>query len=183
MSTTNYAFIMNSENLYPAICSGELFTGEFHAKIVAVHSMEMAKEEANRFSQEGYAAIDLCGDFDEAAAAEISQVAGESVVVSFMTYLPAELEKLSALSSMNHYGILLLHPSFIGQKDRFVLKSLEFDTYVIGAGSLDEAKILIRELVEDGIDFIELASQFTKDMANELIAELGGKVPVGFAGK
>jgi drug/metabolite transporter (DMT)-like permease len=183
MSITKYAFIMNSESLSPALYAGALETVDFKATFIAVNSLEMAKEEASRFAESGVVQLDLCGDYDLVKAEEIGEFAGKELSVSYMTYLPEELEKLSGLSSMQNYGILLLHKSFDAAKNRLILRAEEFDTYVIGAGSMEQAVFSAKELVEKGIDFIELSSHFSPSMAKELIAKIDGKVPVGFAEK
>lgn len=183
MSIMKYAFIMNSESLNPSVYSGVLETSDFKATFIAVDSLELAKEEAAHFAKSGVGQLDLCGDYDLTMAKEIGEFAGEELSVSYMTYLPEELEKLSSLPSLNHYGILLLHKSFDAAKDRLTLRSEEFDTYVVGVNSMEQAVSAAKELLESGIDFIELSSHFSPAMAKELIAEIEGKVPVGFAGK
>ena len=145
--------------------------------------MDMAKEEASRFEQAGYQELDLCGDFDEAAAKEIQELVGDALSVSFMTYLPEETDKLGALASMENYGILLLHPSFDSAKDRLVLKSEEFNTYVAGVCSLEDAVAVANQMIAEGIHFIELNREFDASMANQLIHHIRGAVPVGFAGR
>ncbi len=182
MATSKYAFIMNSEALTPAVYNGMLLSAEAEACFYAVHSLEMAAETAAGLAAEGVSVIDLCGDYDEAAAGIVQEAVGEQTRVCHMKYLPEELKKLEALESMIHYGIIIMNKSFKNQPARLVMESDEFTTYVAATGSIEEAGAAAAAFVAEGVDFIELSSDFDEQAARTIIGKIEGKVPVGFAG-
>lgn len=179
----NYAFIMNSKSLTPEIYAGSIKSETFNACFYGVNSMKMAANTVQKLASEGFGHIDLCGDFDEAAAEEMQALAGEQTKISNMKYFPEELEKLESLDDMGKYGIIIIDNSFRPDIRNLVMKSDEFDTHIAAVKDLDHACHAAQILVSEGINFIELSSGFNADMTKIIIEKIGGKVPVGFAGK
>ena len=182
MSLVKYAFIMNSQTLTPDFYTGTTQSDSFLASFYAVNSFEMAKKTAAKLANEGYAFIDLCGDYDEAAANAIQKFAGEKTEVAYMKYFPEEMEKMQELESLFDYGIIIIHESFNPEVNHLLLKSDEFMTHIVAVSNLEQACQAAQKFKTEGIDFIELCSDFTAEMAKKIIESVDGQIPVGFAG-
>jgi|GEM_PF-3615280 len=182
METQKYAFIMNSEALTPDTYFGTLDTEGLAASFFGVHSIHMAKDTAKRLAEEGYGRIDLCGDFNVNAGEAVRIAVGGKARVSVMKYFPEEQEKLEGSSSLAKYGIIVMGAGFAGKPGRLVMPSDEFTATICGAGSAEEAMEAAEALVAEGIDFIELSSDFDAELARKIILRIAGKIAVGFAG-
>lgn len=178
-----YLFIMNSDTLTPDTYGGNLRTETIDATFIAVNSMDLACNAAQKLVvQNGIELIDLCGDFDEEKANQIKGFIDADCTIRWVKYREEELQKLASLNSMNPYGIIVRDSGFDGKKHRLLLESQEFNTIALGVADLGQAKEAAKEMVKQGIAFIELSSYFNREMCDAVIHAIDGAVPVGFAG-
>jgi hypothetical protein len=183
MTIMNYAFIMNSQALTPKTYHGKFQSSDRESAFYGVNTFEMAKDFAKELAIKGVERIDLCGDFDERAAKEIQKATGRDTHVAWMNYFPEEVKKVEALESLDHFGFIILDQGAKEGTTKLVMKSAEFTTHIVSADNLANAREAAQKLVEEGIDFIELSSDFDAAMARTIIEKIDGKVPIGFAGK
>ena len=142
----------------------------------------MTRELVKKLDSEGYDLIDMCGDFDDEAVEKLLSITKSDMEILHADYLPAELEKIEALDSLQEYGIVVVMDG-VEETQNFTLKNDACNTYVRFTKDLDAAKAAARELVEQGVYFLELCSFFDKARTLEIIDAIGGKVPVGSCGE
>lgn len=145
-------------------------------------SFEMTRELVKKLDSEGYDLIDMCGDFDDEAVEKLLSITKSDMEILHADYLPAELEKIEALDSLQEYGIVVVMDG-VEETQNFTLKNDACNTYVRFTKDLDAAKAAAKELVEQGVYFLELCSFFDKARTLEIIDAIGGKVPVGSCGE
>ncbi|MCI8648230.1 MAG: hypothetical protein HFE76_15875 [Firmicutes bacterium] len=145
-------------------------------------SFEMTRELVKKLDSEGYDLIDMCGDFDDEAVEKLLSITKSDMEILHADYLPAELEKIEALDSLQEYGIVVVMDG-VEETQNFTLKNDACNIYVRFTKDLDAAKAAAKELVEQGVYFLELCSFFDKARTLEIIDAIGGKVPVGSCGE
>lgn len=176
-----YAFIENVEGASPETYSFVYENAESYNMVAGTSSMEMTAELVKKLDKEGYDLIDMCGDFDDAAVAELSKLVTGKMEITHADYLPEQLAKIEALASLKEYGIVIVMDG-VEETEKFSLKNDACNTYVCFTKDLDAAKAAAKELVADGVYFLELCSYFDKEKTEEVIAAIGEKVPVGSCG-
>lgn len=176
-----YVFIANVPGTSPETYSASYANEESVTSVLGVSSAEMADELVKKYDQEGYDLIDFCGDFDDADVERFLGYVKGTMRITHADYFPEELEKLDALPSMKEYGLIAITRG-IEETQHLLLESRICNTHVRLIKDLDGAKEAAKALVQEGINFIELCSWFHREETKEIIASIGGKVPVGSCG-
>jgi hypothetical protein len=177
-----YAFVMNSGTLNPENYS-VLYEDEGNCYFfTAVSGMDMTRALVMQLAEDGYELIDLCGDYDEEKAQDISNVSGGKLKVNYARYSEEELEKFNALPSNDRYGILVL--GFDLSKDivRLELTSSEYNTYISIVAEEESAVAEAKRMQQEGIHFIELCGYFNAERAEKIRKAVGYKLPIGYCG-
>lgn len=181
MDRFKYAFIMNSKTLTPDTYIGIHENAKNYYLITGVNSVQMAGELARELSEEGFSAIDLCGDFDEEKAAKVADAAGGEVEVRYARYSPFDAKRMDEMDSLGGYGLILMDSS-LSETEWLRMESDEFNTTVAFVHSLESACFAAIKLVEDGINFLEMCRWFDEERAGIVIGAIHGAVPVGYCG-
>jgi len=71
-------------------------------------------------------------------------------------------------------------PDYDRQKDALSLDSKSFSSTIVAVPSLDEACTAADELVNSGVDVIELCGWFWKGWYEKISSHIKNKVPVGY---
>ncbi len=177
-----YVFIANIPGVSPDTYVASYENEESKTIVMGTSSMEVTEEMVKKYDGEGFDLIDLCGDFDDAALEQFSEVVTGDMRLTHADYFPEELEKLDALPSMKEYGIIAITRG-VEKTQELLLESRICNTHVRLIKDLDGAKEAAKSLVAGGINFIELCSWFDKEKTKEIIATIDGKVPVGSCGE
>lgn len=77
------------------------------------------------------------------------------------------------------YGFILRDEGFDGIA-RTELSCHGLVTKVVGVKDFSQALLAAKKLLDEGIDFIELCGDFGEAGCREVIAAVGGQVPVGY---
>lgn len=176
-----FAFIANVAGASPETYSAAFETEEAYNLVAGVDGMDAAREYVKKLAEEGYELINLCGDFDDEITAQLREVAGADVEIQHADYSAEEMAKLEKLQSFKNYGIIIID-STVDAPHQMKIESKECDANVVFVKDLEMAKAAGKELVEKGMDFIELCSWFDKPYMEEIVAATGGKIPVGTCG-
>ena len=176
-----YAFIENVDNASPETYSFVYDNAESSSLVAGTSSFEMTEELVKKLDSEGYDLIDMCGDFDDEAVEKLLSVTKSDMEICHADYLPAELEKIEALESLQEYGIVIVMDG-VEETQSFELKNDACNTYVRFTKDLEAAKAAAKELTEQGVYFLELCSYFDKEKTQAVIDAIDGKVPVGSCG-
>lgn len=177
-----YAFVMNSRSLTPERFS---LTYEHLGNIyyfTAVHGMKMTRELAVTLAAEEYKILDLCGAYDADKAEDVRNAAEGRLDVSYAKYSDEDQARFEALPSADRYGIIVLGFDPAEELVRLKLESEEYNAYIAIAGSEEAAAQAARDMVLDGIHFIELCGYFDRERAEMIAAAAGRKVPIGYCG-
>lgn len=176
-----YAFIENVDNASPETYSFVYDNAESSSLVAGTSSFKMTEELVKKLDSEGYDLIDMCGDFDDEAVEKLLSVTKSGIRILHADYLPAEMEKLEALESLQEYGIVVVMDG-VEETRSFTLESDDCNTYVRFTKDMEAAKAAAKELTEQGVYFLELCSFFDKERTLEIIDAIGGKIPVGSCG-
>jgi len=86
------------------------------------------------------------------------------------------------LQSTSKYGIIVL--SFEPGEDlvKLELTSAEYNTYISIVGKEEMAAQAAKDMVSEGIDFIELCGYFNSEKAEVIAKAIEHKVPLGYCG-
>jgi len=176
-----FAFIINVPGQSPETFSGVYENEESYNLIVGTDNMDMAKEYVARLVSEGYTLFNLCGDFDDEIADRMRAASGEEIRIRNAHYLPAELAKVEALQEFSRYGIIV-QMGGVGDPEEVEVHCEGFDTKAIFVSNQAQAVEAARKLAGEGVHDIELCSWFDRAKTEEIIAAIGGAVPVGTCG-
>ncbi len=151
-------------------------------KVMGIESPEIAENAVKILSKYGIKEYNLCGSFTEDHVEKLESIFGKEYSFKVAKYLPEEEKKLEASESLSNYGIILLEEN---TKDT-VLKELNCpacDTTICFVRDQEAAIEAAKDLVEGGIDFIELCDYFDKVKTEGIIEAIDGAVPIGSAGE
>ena len=179
----DYAFIANSEGLNPGDYHWEYENDEMRFRFCSTHDMETNKKLAKELAASGCQYLDLCGDFNAAMAREIAEAAGGRLTVEYSKFSAEDDAKFNSLTNIHEYGLIIMAEGLAnGKIITHKLVSDEFTTTIALVSNDETAKQAAQDLVNGGIDFIEMCSYFDAAKADEVRAAIGGKVPVGYCG-
>ncbi|MGI6732047.1 MAG: DUF6506 family protein [Anaerovoracaceae bacterium] len=176
------AFILNSRSLSPETYSAEYKNEEFHFYMAAVHGLKMTCELAEQLGDEDFNCLDLCGFYDEKMEARVQEAAGANLKVSHAKYTKEQQEKFNQLESQKEFGLIIMAKGTENKPQRIEMESLEINTHIALVNSEEMAVKVAREMIQHGIDFIELCSYFDAEKAEAFIEGIGRQVPVGYCG-
>lgn len=176
-----YALIINVPGESPETYSKVYESQESHELYVGIDNIDMATALMKKLAQDGFEMVNLCGDFNDETLQKFIEIGQGKIAVSAARYTPDELVKLEKLSSMKEYGFLSYMPN-LEQMDYLELFSEECNTHVSFVRDMDMACQAAVELVQQGIDIIELCSWFDAPKTQAIINAVQGKVPVGSCG-
>jgi hypothetical protein len=77
------------------------------------------------------------------------------------------------------YGFIFLGPGTDSAVDRAVIERSGFRTTLIAVPELSQAPQVARELVDAGVQLVELCGAFDQTATDEVIKAIAGRVPVG----
>ncbi|MCB6994393.1 DUF6506 family protein [bacterium 210820-DFI.6.37] len=177
-----YAFIENVDGAAPETYSFVYENEESTSLVAGTSSFEMTEELVKKLDSEGYDLIDMCGDFDDAAVEKLLKVTKNGIRICHADYLPVQLEKIEALESLKEYGIVIVMDG-VEETQSFTLESEACNTHARFTKDLEAAKAAAKELVDQGVSFLELCSYFDRTKTLEIIDAIDGAVPVGSCGK
>lgn len=78
------------------------------------------------------------------------------------------------------YGFIVMAHRFSPKMKKHVFTSQHFKTTVVCVSSFEEACVEAQNLVEEGIQLLELCGGFGKDLCEKIIEFIDGKIPVGY---
>ena len=176
-----FAFIMNIPGESPKTYSKVYENAESYSLFAGTGDMDMAAGLVKQLAGEGFEVINLCGDFDDDITKKFMEITENKMRILHADFFPEEMKKLEAQASLKEYGIICIVRG-LEQMESFDLLSEDCNTRLMLIRDLDQACSAAVELVNKGIDFIELCSWFDKEKTQAIIAAINGKVPVGSCG-
>lgn len=176
-----FAFLVNVPGQSPETYSKVYENSESYNVVAGTGDMDMAKEYVKKLTDDGFTLINLCGDFDDEITSQMKEIAGPDVKICHADYLPAELEKISALEVFDQYGVVIV------MRGVETPQEVEIDlggmhTYAIFVKDQEQANAAAVKLADMGMHGIELCSWFDKERTESVIEAVGGKCPVGTCG-
>ncbi|MBI4236851.1 MAG: hypothetical protein HY696_00360 [Deltaproteobacteria bacterium] len=81
--------------------------------------------------------------------------------------------------ALTRFAMIIKGPGYNPAVHRVSLTSPEFTTIVVCVSSFEQALPVANELLQQGVQLIELCGGFTPDQASTLRASIGQRVPVG----
>ncbi len=176
-----FAYIINMPGYNPNTYADQYNNADSKSVIVGVDGIEGAKAYLQQLAEAGFTLVNLCSDFDDAAAEEIRKNADGSMKIRNANYFCEEGEKLAALEAPSEYGVIVVMNGVEESVKRY-LASPECNTTVYFVKDLEAAKEAASALKGQGIHFIELCSWFDEEKTRAVIDSIGGSVPVGSCG-
>jgi len=82
---------------------------------------------------------------------------------------------------LNDYAFIVFGPDYLDESTA-IIQSASQKTRIIGVNSLNRAEEIALELVNDGVQLIELCGWFGPKGASRIIDAVGDKIPIGFVG-
>lgn len=176
-----FAFLMNMPGETPKTCYGEYNNKESHSRIVGIER-DAADEYMKKLVEEGFAIVDLCGDFTDEDLERLTKASSGKIRISRAKFLPAELEKMDKLESLFEYG-LIVYMSGVEKTEWVEILNRQGNTYVAFVKDMDSAMAAAGELVKKGVAFMELCSWFDGEKTKKVIDAIAGAAPVGTCGE
>lgn len=81
---------------------------------------------------------------------------------------------------INTYWFIIKAPDYNRGKDTVSLQSKSFSSTIIAVPSIEEAYIAADELIQNGVEVIELCWWFEREWYEKIVAHIKNKVPVGY---
>jgi hypothetical protein len=82
---------------------------------------------------------------------------------------------------LSDFAFIVFGPDYSSESTA-IIQSDSLKTRIVGVDSLERAESAALELVEDGVQLIELCGWFGPKGAARIIEAVGDRVPVGFVG-
>ncbi len=156
--------------------------GDTLAKVIGVESVDMGREGVEILSQWGVKIYDFSGDFSKEQLGEYEKIFSGEYQFNLMKYLPGQREKLEKVKDLSKYGVIVRNGDIEGyQREELVCPKKTATIYFVK--DLEKAKEAIKEMIKEGVEYVELCSYFNLDRTKQLIEEVGGKIPIGTSGK
>lgn len=191
---------MNSRSLTPETFAATYAYQGNEYYFAAVHGLKMTQELAAKLAQQEYNIIDLCGAYNADHAEAVRRAAEGRLEVSYAKYSDEDQARFEALTSADQYGVIVLgfepaEENELGEgnkpaaenersKDlvRLELQSEEFNTYIAIAATEELAAQAAKDMVAEGIHFVELCGYFDREKAEKIAAFMEHKIPLGYCG-
>jgi len=81
---------------------------------------------------------------------------------------------------ISRYGFIVKADSYNHEQDSAALNSPEFFTEVVGVSSDEEAIVVAKGMIENGIQVIELCGGFGLESAEYIISSVDSEIPIGY---
>ncbi|MEG0829402.1 MAG: DUF6506 family protein [Anaerovoracaceae bacterium] len=177
-----FAFIMNVPGTSPDKDFAVFENEESYTLLAETSTYEMTEALVLKLAKDGITIVDLCGDFDDLAVERLTKATNGKVQVRHADYFPDEMAKMDKLPSLKEYGIIIAMDGVQTTQIREILNK-ECNTYVHFIKDLEGAKTAAKNLLNQGVYFIELCSWFDKEKTQSLIHAVEGKLPIGSCGE
>ena len=103
MELKRYGFILKGPGYDPEEHRAVLDSGTFRTQVVGVSSTEQACLAAGHLADQGVQILELCGGFDQEAAARVLEALGGRIPLGRVGFDPEEARKVAAfLSAEDH---------------------------------------------------------------------------------
>lgn len=83
------------------------------------------------------------------------------------------------MGALKRYAFLVKHQSYSSDNQHAFLGSDEFSTTIVGVSGVEEAAVVTKELMKQGIQLVELCGGFTETEKNYIKQKVKGSIPVG----
>ncbi len=84
------------------------------------------------------------------------------------------------MPKLTKYGYIILGDGYQPNKHHAVIASNELSSRIICVQSLEEAIIVAKQMVKDGIEVIELCGEFGQSGAFQIVNAINCQIPVGY---
>lgn len=84
------------------------------------------------------------------------------------------------MTILTRYGFINLGNGYLPAKHNAVIDSPDFSSRIICVSTIDEAIIVAEQMVQDGIQVIELCGEFGQSGAFQIVNAIDCKIPVGY---
>ncbi|MBW8184311.1 DUF6506 family protein [Shewanella nanhaiensis] len=84
--------------------------------------------------------------------------------------------------TLSNYGFIVLAKEYQPTQNSSVIENKYFKTQVVGVSTVEQAITVCRELIEEGVQVIELCGGFGEENASKIINSLDSQTPIGFVG-
>ena len=81
---------------------------------------------------------------------------------------------------IQQYGFIVKDKSYDYHNDKSSMNTKEFFTEIVGVSSDDEAVLVAKEMINRGVQVIELCGGFGSKSAEYIIAQLDTNIPIGY---
>jgi Family of unknown function (DUF6506) len=80
---------------------------------------------------------------------------------------------------LTQFAFIIKAPGYTSQSHTAQLDSRSFSTRIIGVSDVSEANAVLKQLVAQGVQLVELCGGFTAHEAASLRAHIGDAIPIG----
>jgi hypothetical protein len=80
---------------------------------------------------------------------------------------------------LEKFAFIVKAPGYSAEKHSTELSSDQFSTRIVGVAHLDEAIMMARKLIDEGVQLIELCGGFSQSDRAALLDQTNHKIPVG----
>lgn len=80
---------------------------------------------------------------------------------------------------LKKFAFIVKAPGYSAEKHSTELSSAQFSTRIVGVSHLDEAITIARQLIDEGVQLIELCGGFSQSDRVTVQDQTGHKIPVG----
>ena len=84
------------------------------------------------------------------------------------------------MAKLTKYGYIILGEGYQAAQHRATINSPQFSSNIICAETIKDAIIIAKQMVQDGIEVIELCGEFGQSGAFQIVNAIDCKVPVGY---
>lgn len=173
-----FAFILNFEGLhhdkYNVLCD----KGNNYNMVYGVNDMDETESLVKQLAADGYELINLCSAYDADMTAKVAEAGIRTCAAD---YMDSEAVKLDKVEDFSEYGVILIDAG-LAETAGYELKDPAANTHIRFIKDIDGACEAAKELVAEGVTFIELCSWFDADKTNAVISAIDCQVPVGSCG-
>ena len=83
------------------------------------------------------------------------------------------------MGQISRYAFLVKHKSYSSRHQHAFMGTNEFSTNIVGVSHVEEAVAVSRELIQKGIQLVELCGGFTEEEKDYIKQKTGNNIPMG----
>lgn len=176
-----FALIVKISGASPETYRKVYENNESYNLFIGIDPMDETRDLIEELLEDDIEEINLCGAFDNEETKALQNLAKGRLEIFNAKYFSEELPKVQNIDSLREYGFISITKN-INKLMPMNIDGEKGNTRIMLVKDLEMACLAAQQLVDGGIQLIELCSWFDNEKTQTIIDSINGKVPVSSCG-